>query len=102
MRAQLTFSTFDPLFSDAPSLCEICKSKPSVFKFEKGCNEGDITCQRFAGFCCSVCATGLLDELQQKESAAWAEEEASVRKEGDDVNDLHKRRLATFGSCCRS
>jgi len=33
MRNQLCFSTFDPLFSDAPSLCDICDTKPSVFHF---------------------------------------------------------------------
>jgi hypothetical protein len=102
MRSQLTFSTFDPLFSDAPRICEMCGTRPSVFRFEDGCNEGDSTCQRVAGFCCSSCATRLLEELQQKESATWAEEEASVRKEGDDVTDFHKRRLATFGACGRS
>ena len=98
MRAQLTFSTFDPLFFDVPSICEMCGTRPSVFKFEDGGNEGDSGRQSLVGFCCTACATRLLEELQEKESAAWAEEEASVRKEGDDVTDFHKRRLATFGS----
>jgi hypothetical protein len=57
--------------------------------------------QRLAGFCCAVCATRLLEELQEKESAAWAEEEASVRNEGYDVTDFRERRLATFGSSRR-
>jgi len=102
MRAQLTFSTFDPLFSDAPSICETCGTRPSVFKFDDGCNEGDSGRQRLVGFCCTVCATRLLEELQQKESAAWAEEEASVRQAGEDISDFHKRRLATFGAGTRS
>jgi hypothetical protein len=76
----------------------MCGTRPSVFKFEDGCNGGEGGPQRVAGFCCPVCAIRLLEELQQKESAAWAEEEASVRKEGYDVTDFRKRRLATFGS----
>jgi hypothetical protein len=102
MRNELTFSTFDPLFSDAPSLCDLCETKPSVFQFDNGCAEGDAGCRPVKGFCCSSCATQLLDQLQQAESLAWAEEEASVRKEGGDVADFHTRRLATFGTCDRS
>ena len=102
MRAQRTFSTFDPLFSDAPSICEMCGARPSVFKFEDGCSEAEGGSQRLVGFCCAVCATRLLEELQEKESVAWAEEETSVRTEGYDVTDFHKRRLTTFGSCSRS
>ena len=102
MRNQLTFSTFDPLFSDAPSLCEICETKPSVFQFENGCSESDAGCCPVKGFCCAVCATQLLEQLEHAESIAWAEEEASVRKEGVDVAEFHTRRLATFGTCSRS
>ena len=102
MRAQMTFSTFDPLFSDVPSICEMCGTRPSVFKFDDGCNESQSGRQRLAGFCCTVCATRLLEELQEKESVAWAEEEASVRNEGYDVTDFHKRRLTTFGAGTRS
>jgi len=102
MRNQLTFSTFDPLFSDAPSLCGICGARPSVFHFESGCQEGDVECPNVRGYCCAGCATRLLEDIERAESRTWAEEEASVRKEGGDVEDLHTRRVATFGSFNRN
>ena len=102
MRNQLTFSTFDPLFSDAPSLCEICEARPSVFQFENGCSEGNAGGPAVKGFCCATCATHLLEQLEQAESITWAEEEASLRKEGGDVAEFHTRRLATFGTRSRS
>ena len=102
MRNQLSFSTFDPLFSDAPCLCDLCETKPSVFQFESGSPESNAASPSVKGFCCSSCATQLLDRLEQSESLAWAEEEASVRKEGGDVADFHTRRLATFGRCSQS
>jgi hypothetical protein len=101
MRNQLSFSTFDPLFSDAPCLCDLCQTKPSVFQFEGGNPENNTAIHPANGFCCSSCATQLLDQLQQAESLAWAEEEASVGKEGGDVTEFHTRRLATFGRCSR-
>lgn len=102
MRNQLTFSTFDPLFSDAPALCEICEKKPSVFQFENGCSDNEGGCRPVKGFCCAACATQLLEQLEQAESIAWAEEEASVRTDGGDVAEFHTRRLQTFGTCDRS
>jgi len=102
MRSQLSFSTFDPLFSDAPSLCEICEEKPSIFQFENDGSEGKVGRRPVKGFCCAACATRLLEQLQQAESITWAEEEAAVRKEGGDVAEFHTRRLATFGTCSRS
>jgi hypothetical protein len=100
MRNQVTFSTFDPLFSDAPCLCEICETKPSVFQFENGSSQSDPE-RPVKGFCCAVCARQLLEQLEQAESIAWEEEEASVRKDGWDVGEFHTRRLATFGTCSR-
>jgi hypothetical protein len=97
MRNQLTFSTFDPLFSDAPSLCDLCETKPSVFQFNNGGTESEAGCRPIKGFCCAGCAIQLLEQLQQEESVTWAEEEASVRKEGGDISEFHARRLATFG-----
>lgn len=102
MRNQLTFSTFDPLFSDAPCLCEICETKPSVFQFENGSSEVNPERRPVKGFCCAACATQLLEQLEQAESIAWEEEEVSVRKDGGDVGEFHTRRLATFGTCSRS
>jgi hypothetical protein len=101
MRNQLTFSTFDPIFSDAPSICGLCGARPSVLHYENGCDEGDSGCRPVRGFCCMVCAVHLLEELELAEAQTWAEEEASVRKEGGDVSDFHARRLATFDSCDR-
>jgi hypothetical protein len=98
MRNQLCFSTFDPLFSDAPSLCDICDTKPSVFHFESCSSENNPACRAIKGYCCAACATRLLDQLQDAESLAWAQEEASVQKDGVDVSELHSRRLATFGA----
>ena len=96
MRATVSFSTFDPLFSDAPSLCDQCESKPSVFQFEA--HSGDDSPEhRQKGFCCADCATELLSELRREESQAWAEEEQSVKQEID-VSEFHQRRLATFGT----
>ena len=95
MRATVSFSTFDPLFSDSPSLCDQCEAKLCVFQFET--HGGDDTPDhRRKGFCCPDCATDLLRELQREESRAWAEEEQSVKQEMD-VSEFHKRRLATFG-----
>jgi hypothetical protein len=102
MRNQLSFSTFDPLFSDAPSLCDLCETQPSVFQFKNDCADDEPGCRPVKGFCCSVCATQLLEQLEHTESIAWAEEEASVRKEGGDISDLRNRRLAAFGTCERS
>jgi hypothetical protein len=102
MRNQLKFSTFDPLFTDAPALCGICGMRPSVFHFESSCQEGDVECPPVHGYCCATCATRLLEDLERTESLTWAAEEASVRKEGGDVEDFHTRRLATFGSSHRN
>ncbi|PYX42539.1 MAG: hypothetical protein DMG83_20430 [Acidobacteria bacterium] len=98
MRNELCFSTFDPLFSDAPSLCDICETKPSVFQFESGSTESDAATRPVKGYCCASCAVQLLNKLQDAESLAWAAEEVSVQKDGMDVSDFHTRRLATFGT----
>lgn len=98
MRIAITFSTFDPFLKDAPSLCEVCKTRPSVFHFERA--SSDESPDKMAqGFCCKQCATELLEKLQQTESVAWAEEEAVIESQGVDVSDFHDRRLATFGRC---
>jgi hypothetical protein len=98
MRNQLSFSTFDPLFSDAPALCDICEGKPSVFQFESGSSDNRAVCHPVRGYCCAACATQLLNQLQAAESLAWAEEETSVQKDGVDISEFHTRRLATFGA----
>jgi hypothetical protein len=98
MRIAITFSTFDPFFKDTPRSCEVCKTKPSVFHFER--ESGIETPGELAqGFCCKQCATELLEKLQVTESAAWADEEAVIESQGVDVSAFHERRIATFGRC---
>ena len=96
MRDTLCFSTFDPLFSDAPSSCDLCEDSPSVFHFRSSAHESDT--QPAKGFCCAACASVLLGKLERAESLVWAQEEASVKAEGSDISELHKRRVATFGA----
>jgi hypothetical protein len=96
MRDTLCFSTFDPLFSDAPSRCDVCESKPSVLQFRSATSYSQA--QPAKGFCCAACASVLLGRLERAESRLWAEEEASVKAEGTDASELHKRRLTTFGT----
>lgn len=74
MRDTLCFSTFDPLFSDAPSVCDLCRKEPSVFQFSSATSDTDQ--QSAKGFCCAGCAGFLLGKLERAESLAWAEEEA--------------------------
>lgn len=95
MRDTLCFSTFDPLFSDAPSVCDRCRKQPSVFHFRSATNDTDS--QPAKGFCCAACATVLLGKLERAESLVWAQEEASVEADGADASELHRRRVAAFG-----
>jgi hypothetical protein len=96
MRDTLCFSTFDPLFSDAPSVCDLCRTAPSVFQFRSATS--DTEAQPAKGFCCAACASVLLGKLERAESLVWAEEEASVEAEGTDASELHSRRAAAFGN----
>ena len=96
MRDTLCFSTFDPLFSDAPSVCDLCRKAPSVFQFRSTTSDTDA--QPAKGFCCALCASVLLGKLERAESLAWAEEEAWVEAEGTDTSELHTRRIAAFGT----
>jgi hypothetical protein len=101
MSEKITFATFDPMRFDPPSHCDICASNPSVLHYEYSVDEGARLSPK-RGFCCSSCATRLLEKLQSAESQAWAEEEASLRAEEFDVADLEERRLAIFGELRRS
>ncbi|HMK21005.1 MAG TPA: hypothetical protein VK466_01645 [Terriglobales bacterium] len=96
MRDTLCFSTFDPLFSDAPSLCDLCRISPSAFQFRNATSTSES--QPARGFCCPACANVLLGKLERAESLVWEQEEASVEAEGADASELHKRRMATFGA----
>lgn len=96
MRDTLCFSTFDPLFSDAPAVCDLCRRAPSVFQFRSATSDTDA--QPARGFCCATCAIVLLGKLERAESLVWAQEEASVQAEGTDASELHSRRIAAFGT----
>ena len=95
MRDTLCFSSFDPLFSDAPAVCDLCEKQPSVFHFRSATSGSEA--QPAKGFCCAECASLLLGRLERAESLVWAQEEASVSAEGSDVSEFRKRRLAAFG-----
>ena len=97
MRVTVSFSTFDPLFSDAPALCDLCESKPSVFRFQTRTDDDAAQLRPVHGFCCSPCATELLDKVQREECLTWEKEELSVECDEVDVENFHERRLATFG-----
>ena len=97
MSEKVTFSAFDPIRFDVPSKCDVCDSQPTVFHYEYGVDEG-VRQQQRKGFCCRVCATKLLDILQRTESQVWAQEEASLKADDQDVSDFEERRLATFGT----
>ena len=94
MRDTLCFSTFDPLFSDAPSVCDLCEKQPSVFHFRSATTDSET--QPAKGFCCAACASVLLGRLERAEALVWAQEEASVKADGNDVSEFRERRLAAF------
>ena len=96
MSERVTFSVFDPMRFDAPSDCDVCASNPALFHYEYIVDEGARLSPK-RGFCCSACATRLLEKLQRVESQVWAAEEASLKADDIDVGDLEERRLATFG-----
>ncbi len=97
MSEKVTFSAFDPMRFDAPSHCDVCTSNPPVFHYECSLDQGARLSPK-RGFCCTSCATRLLEKLRNAESRVWAEEEASLKAEDLDVADLEERRLATFGN----
>jgi hypothetical protein len=92
MRATLHVSVFEPMH-EVPERCTICAFKPPVFDYEwrpYGEEEPPET-----GFCCALCAVGLLKKLERAEARQWHEEEAALVADGFDVRDL-QRRLAAF------
>jgi len=92
MHDSLSFTVFDPL-RDAPEMCSICESNPPVFHYEFLANESS---DPQKGFCCRFCAVKLLGKLERAESQEWAEEEAALRADDQDVSGFRQRRLATF------
>jgi hypothetical protein len=95
---KVSFATFDPLVRDVPERCDLCKSSQPVFSYEFR-TQDEFGERRFLyGFCCVSCAPKLLKNLEREESRAWAAEEAALEADDTDVSELHKRRLAAFGS----
>ena len=98
MNDSVFLATFDPLFINAPQACSLCLAQPPVFQYEYCIEQGGGERHYIKGFCCSQCATGLLKRLEGKEAQEWADEEAELQLNDFDVDDLQKRRLATFGN----
>lgn len=100
MSERVTFSTFDPVRFDSPSHCDLCTSRAPVFHYEHSVDEGARQSPK-RGFCCGPCAARLLGTLENAESRAWAEEEASLTADDIDASDLEERRLAPLGEVRR-
>ena len=98
MYDSLFFATFDPVYVNAPDICDICISQPPIFNYEYCIEENDGKREYIKGFCCEPCAEGFLKRLQGREAREWAAEEAELEADHVDVTDFQKRRLATFGS----
>ena len=98
MNDSVFFGTFDPLCIDAPDVCNLCIAQPPVFEYESCIVEQDGNRRTTKGFCCASCARAVLRTLETQESGEWAEEEAELEAEHQDITDYQKRRLATFGS----
>ena len=97
MYDSLFFATFDPVYVNAPDICDICVIQPPTFNYEYCIEEEGGQRQYIKGFCCPSCAEGLLKKLKIREAEEWAEEEAQLEAGQVDVTDFQKRRLATFG-----
>lgn len=100
MSERVTFSTFDPVRFDSPSRCDLCTSRAPAFHYEHTVDEA-VRQSPKRGFCCGSCAARLLARLQNAETQAWAEQEASLKADDADASDLEERRLATFGNVRR-
>jgi hypothetical protein len=98
MNDSVFFGTFDPIGIDAPDACNLCIAQPPVFEYESCIVAQDGERQTKKGFCCASCARALLRLLENQEADEWAEEEAELAAEHQDVTEYQKRRLATFGS----
>jgi hypothetical protein len=98
MNDSVFFATFDPLFVNAPEACSLCITQPPVFNYEYCIEREDGHRHYIKGYCCGLCAGGLIKKLEGTEAREWAQEEEELRAENVDVTDLEKRRLVTFGS----
>ena len=94
MMRKITFATFDPVFRDTPHRCTTCYAQPPVFRYEL--SYGVEEQEPEVGFCCKDCSDAILHRLVKEESQSWREEEATLKKEDVDVNELHEWREAAF------
>ena len=97
MTNKVCFTGFDPIVGDSPELCDLCSDRPPIFKYQ--CSSWHENEQReyLLGFCCQPCTQHLLENLQQRESREWAEEESSFNADEIDLKEFHRRRVAAFG-----
>ncbi|MBA3914329.1 MAG: hypothetical protein H0X25_10875 [Acidobacteriales bacterium] len=96
MHDHVTFSSFDPLFCEAPQQCEMCREEPPIFMFDSKIVEKRQNVADENGFCCGNCATRLLRKLARSESRQWLEEEAAIKKEDLDTTQIHQRIVNSF------
>jgi hypothetical protein len=97
MANKVCFTGFDPFMGDSPELCDLCSSRPPIFKYQCSNSREREQCEYLLGFCCQPCTQRLLDQLQQSESREWAEEESALNADESDVKEFHRRRVAAFG-----
>jgi len=95
MRASLYLAAFDPMH-EVPQFCGLCNTKPPVFNYEFRTYDpgGDLSDTQ--GFCCTACASTLVQKLERNEAQTWAQEEKALKAEDVDVSALHAQRLASF------
>ena len=91
------FATFDPMFINAPDVCDLCITESPIFNYEYCTEEASGQRQYLKGFCCAGCAEGLLRKLKGREAREWADEEAELEADRVVVADFQKRRMAAFG-----
>ena len=95
MHDRVNFSSFDPLFCEAPQNCDICHAEPPIFLFESSIQDKRQE-NTDSGFCCAKCSTRLLRKLAKAESRHWTEEEAAIRSQDLDGSLLHERIVNSF------
>jgi hypothetical protein len=95
MHDSILFATFDPM-RDVPETCTRCRSNPPAFSYEAEVDIPGTEPRTMIGFCCTGCAGKLLKAMETAESREWAQEEAALAADDQDVAALHERRLATF------
>lgn len=96
MHDRVTFSSFDPLFCEAPLKCEVCHSEPPIFLFESAIQDKKQNVEAGSGFCCGNCGVRLIRKLAKAESRHWSEEEDAIRRDDLDTTQIHQRIVNSF------